>query len=490
MEKNTTKSKVASGLFWAFGERIIAQGVSFVLSIILARILLPNEYGIIAIVLVFINIANVFTNSGFGEALIQKKDANEVDFSTMFYCALIVSCTIYIGLFFLAPYIATFYNNRLICSTLRVLSLKLIISSLSTIQHAYVQKKMIFKKFFFSTLGGTLISGIVGIVMAKNGFGVWALVFQYLSNTIIDSIVLLFTVSWRPKLMFSKDSAAELMSFAWKMVLANLVNVSYNELRSLVIGKKFTSAELAYYNKGNHFPQLAIVNIDTSISNVMFPAMASAASAENLKDIGRKSMKMTSYIIFPVMVGLLVIARPLLLALLTEKWESSIFYMQILCIYWMTQPIQTMNWQIIKAAGRSEICLKLEVLKKTIGILILIIAIPFGAHAIAISAAFVSLISMIINMVPNKKLINYSIVEQLKDLLPAFLGSIVMGIIVYPISLIFTNPIFALLIQVFLGIAFYLLISTLFKIDSFIAVLDIIKNKKDRWKSYGNNKNI
>lgn len=198
---NDTKEKVLAGLFWTFGERILAQGVSFILSIILARILLPSEYGIIAMVMVFINIANVFTSTGFGEALVQKKDADELDFSTVFFCTLSLSIVIYIILFIGAPYIAEFYHTKEIILVLRILSIKIVLSSIATVQHAYVQKRMIFKKFFFSTLGGTVISGILGIVLAYSGFGVWALVFQYLTNTIIDILVLLKTVPWHPRLI-------------------------------------------------------------------------------------------------------------------------------------------------------------------------------------------------------------------------------------------------------------------------------------------------
>lgn len=280
---NGTKEKVLSGLFWTFGERILAQGVSFVLSIILARLLFPSEYGIIAMVMVFINIANVFTSTGFGESLVQKKDADELDFSTVFFCTLSLSILIYIILFIAAPYIATFYHTGEIVWVLRILSIKIVLSSIATVQHAYVQKKMMFKKFFFSTLGGTIVSGILGIALAYSGFGVWALVFQYLTNTVIDILVLLKTVPWHPRLIFSIERAKQLMNFGWKLVVANLINSVYNELRSLIIGRSYSSADLAYYNKGNQIPALAITNIDTAIGNVVFPAM-SAAENRNYND--------------------------------------------------------------------------------------------------------------------------------------------------------------------------------------------------------------
>lgn len=465
-EKNI-RFKVLSGLIWTLGERIAAQGVSFILSMILARILMPEEYGVIAMVLVFINIANVFVSGGFGEALVQKKNADEMDFSTMFYCALGVSVCIYCILFWGAPYIAVFYNNTQIVWVLRVLAIKIVISAVSTIQHAYVQKHMLFKKFFLSTIGGTIASGIMGIGMAISGFGVWSLVFQYLANTTIDVLILFVTVPWRPKWMFSKRSASVLMTFGGKMVLANFINAIYNELRSLVIGKSYSPSDLAYYNKGNQIPSLVITNVDTSIGNVVFPAMSMTQTVEQLKNVGRKSMQITSYIIFPLMVGLIIVSEPLIILLLTEKWRACVPYMQILCIYWMTQPIQTANWQIIKAMGRSDICLKLEIIKKTIGICFLLIAMRLGVKAIAISAALYGIISMFANILPNKKLVGYTITEQMKDILPPFFVSIIMGAIVYACSFIELSTVIVLFIQIAVGAGVYVGISYIFKLEAF-----------------------
>lgn len=475
--KESTKEKVLSGLVWTFGERILAQGVSFILSIILARMLLPSEYGIIAMIMVFINIANVFTSTGFGESLVQKKNADELDFSSVFFCTFSLSIIIYGILFVCAPYIEVFYRVEGITLVLRVLSLKIVLSSIATVQHAYVQKYMLFRKFFFSTLGGTLVSGIVGIVLAYIGLGVWALVVQYLTNTIIDILVLLFTVSWKPRLLFSFERAKSLMSFGWKLVLANLINAVYNELRSLVIGRSYSSADLAYYNKGNQIPSLAITNIDTAIGNVVFPAMAAADSIEHLKSIGRRAMKTTSYVIFPIMVGLIVVSKPLIILLLTDKWKNSIIYMQILCLYWMTQPIQTTNWQIIKAMGRSDLCLKLEIIKKTIGVVLVIVAMKYGVLAIALSAALFGIVSMVINILPNKKLINYSILEQMIDIMPALLTSSGMGLVVYSISFFNFPILIQIIVQIVTGCLCYVGLSYIFKIEAFSYIISIVYTK-------------
>lgn len=482
-DKRTLKQSVFSGLIWTFGERIIAQGISFILSIILARLLLPEEYGIIAIVLVFINLANVFVSNGFGEALVQKKNADNTDFSTAFYCSLAVAVALYVALFLAAPLIAKIYRYNDLILVLRVLSLKIIISSVSTIQHAYVSRKMIFKRFFFSTIGGTLVSAVVGIGMAYAGLGVWALVAQYLVNTVIDTVILFITIPWRPSLSFSTQAAKRIVSYGWKITASALINTGYSELRNLVIGGFYTTTDLAFYNRGNQFPSLVITNIDTAIGKVVFPAMAQSNDDKiRLKAVSRRALKTTSYLIFPLLIGLMVIARPLVMILLTEKWEPCIFFLQVGCIFFMCQPIQTTNWQIIKAVGRSDLCFKLEVLKKAIGISMLIVSIAFGVKAIAVMSAIFGVISMIINMVPNGKLINYTVKEQMLDFLPALTISILMGILVHTVTLLEFNSILTLVLQLIVGILTYIGSSIIFKIDSFVYLLDTIKGFSKKGK--------
>ena len=475
---NSLKSKVMSGLIWTFGERIIAQSVSFIVSIILARILLPEEYGVVSIILVFINLANVFVANGFGESLVRKQDSNEEDFSTIFFCSFIFSWFLYFILFIAAPYIADFYNQKLLTMLLRVLALKIPISSISTIQHAYVSKHMIFKKFFFSTLGGTLISGIIGVVMAYAGFGAWALVAQYLVNTSIDTMVLFITVPWRPRLIFNKRSAKTLVNYGWKLTASSLINEIYSELRSLIIGRVYTSADLAYYNRGNQFPSLIITNIDTAIGKVVFPAMTTVSADRNrLKQLSRRAMKTTSYTIFPMLAGLMMVADPLIKLLLTDKWLFCVPFLQCSCVYYMCQPIQTTNWQIIKAIGRSDLCLKLEAIKKVIGVSIILITMNYGVLAIALGNAAFGVISMIINILPNRKLIGYSAWEQIKDLMPAIVLSGIMCAIVKAVSLIDVGIVCDLILQVVSGGLAYLLLSYILKVDSFMYLLDIARSK-------------
>lgn len=471
------KGKVMSGLIWTFGERVLAQVFSFVISIILARILMPEEYGVIAIILVFINLANVFVTNGFGESLIRKTDSNESDFSTVFYCNFFFSWVLYAILFISAPYIAKFYSQNSLTILLRVLALKLPVAAINTIQHAYVSKHMIFKRFFFSSLGGTLASGAAGLFMAYSGFGAWALVAQYLVDTFVDTAVLFFTIPWKPKLLFDKNSAKALIGYGWKLTASSFLNMLYSELRSLIIGRVYSSSDLAYYNRGNQFPSLIITNIDSTIGTVVFPVMTKVANEkERLRQVSRRALRTTSYLIFPLMIGLFVIAEPLVKLLLTEKWIFCVPFLQCSCIFYMCQPIQTTNWQIIKAVGRSDLCLKLEIIKKIIGVAIIIISMNYGVLYIAIGNALFAVISMVINVIPNRSLIGYSAWQQIKDLFPALSLSCIMGISVYFITLLDLPVLIELILQVITGGVVYLMLSWLFKLDGFIYLFNMTKS--------------
>lgn len=476
---NKQKNNIVSNLFWKFGERILAQGISFLVSLVLARLLLPSEYGTVALVLVFINLANVFVSNGLGEALIQKKNANDADFSTMFFCSLGLSIVLYVIMFFAAPLIANYYQDVTLVSVLRVLALRLPLAAINTIQHAYVAKHMQFKKFFFSTLGGTLASAIVGISMAYHGFGIWALVGQYLSNCFIDTIVLFFTVDWRPHLMFNLLSVKQLLPFGWKMMAAGFISSLYGELRNLVIGKVYSTEDLAFYNKGNHFPSLTVTNVDTSISSVLFPAMSNINNdPDHLRALTRKSMRMSSYVVFPMMMGMCAVGETMIRFLLTDKWIGCVPFLRLSCIYWMIQPLQTANAQAIKACGRSDIYLKLETAKKIIGVSLIFVTMRMGVMAVVFSNLLVAAISIIMNIYPNKKLIGYGYTDQFKDVFPALFLSSVMGAAVWGIYLLLGNSGYVLILQLISGAAIYVGLSLLTHNDSFGELLKIVKREK------------
>lgn len=478
MKDESIKEKVFSGMIWKFGESILSQFVSFLISIVLARILMPEEYGIISMILIFITIADVFVTSGFSTALIQKKDATDKDFSTIFYCSLTVSIIIYLILFVSAPVIANFYEMQEITCVLRVLALRIIISSYNSVQHAYVSKNMIFKKCFFSTLFGTIISGVVGIILALNGSGVWALVAQTLTNMLIDSIVLTCTINWHPKLMFSYSSAKNLMKFGWKVLCSDLFGTFFDQIRSLVIGKLYTTTDLAYYNKGKSIPTLVSNNLNSTIMTVLFPAITNQNDkVEKVKTITKKATKMIAYMIAPIMIGLIVVARPLLILLLTEKWSESIIYMQLIALNYIVSIIGMTSLQTIKATGRSDILLKLEFIKKPIFLILLILGALNSVLGIAITGVIYAFISSIINAYAMGKIVNYNLVEQFKDIIPCISLATCMGILVYLVSLINLPSIVILALQLIIGTVFYISMSIIFKFKEFNEIKNFFLEK-------------
>ena len=471
------KNKLISGLFWKFSERIAAQTVTFFVSIVLARLLTPADYGVIAIVNVFITIANVFVDSGLGNSLIQKKDADNLDYSSVFYFNITSSTLVYIVLFILSPFVAGFYNMPILTPVLRVLSIRIIVAGVNSVQHAYVSKHMMFQRFFWSTLFGTILSAVVGIAMAYKGCGVWALVGQYMTNTMVDTIVLWFTVKWRPIRGFSLKRLKSLFSFGWKLLVSSLINTVYSKIRQLCIGKVYTSEDLAYYSKGEHFASFIVTNVNTSIGAVLFPVMATQQDkTEAVKAMTRRSIKTSSYIMFPLMVGLAVIAEPFILTLLTDKWIECVPFLQIGCFVYALMPIHTANLQAINAMGRSDVFLKLEIIKKVVGVCVFLIAIPYGVTAIAISGVVTSVITSVINAYPNTKLMGYRYLEQIRDMLPALLLSVFMGIAVYAIGLLPIPVLPLMVIQIVSGMIIYVLLSILFKADSFAYINDTIKD--------------
>ena len=471
--------KVLSNLFWRFSERTAAQGVSFIVSIVLARLLTPEDYGLIGLITVFISIATIFVSSGFGNALIQKENTTQTDFSSVFYFGILMGIIMYIILFFTAPFIADFYNEPLLILVIRVLSLSLIIAGINSVQQAYVSKTMQFKRFFYSTIIGTVISAIIGIYMAYKGFGVWALIAQNLSNQIIDTCVLWFTVKWRPTFEFSFSEMKKMFDYGWKLLFSSLLDTVYNNLYSLVIGKFYSAKDLGYYNRGRNIPNMVITNINGSIQSVIFPALSNCQGDKvRLKAMVRRSIMTSTYLIMPAMIGLAAVAEPLTILLLTEKWLPSVPFMQFSCFILAFWPIHTANLQAINAVGRSDIFLKLEIIKKIIGFTIMVVSIPFGLYVMMIGNCFSAVVSSILNASPNRKLLNYGFREQIKDILPALLLSLFMGGVVLLWTFTDLSNILILICQVVTGVIVYFIGSKLLKLESYTYIINMIKSFK------------
>lgn len=426
------KNIVIKSLIWKFMERGGTQGVQFVIQIILARLLYPEDYGMLAILLAFIALANVFVQSGLNTALIQKKDADSEDFSSVFWISLVIAAVLYILLYFTAPVIALFYSNDILIPVLRVIAITLLFGALNSVQTAYVSKNMLFKRFFYSSTGGALGSGIIGIVLAYKGFGIWALVFQHLLNNALISVILWFTVKWRPSFVFSFKKTKVLFSFGWKLLGSALLDTGYRQLYNLVIGKAFTSDQLGYFSRGEQFPQIIAVNIDGSIQSVMLPTLSAVNdNPVEVKNIARKSISVSSFILMPCMFGMASLAENMVHLLLTDKWLPCVPFIQMSCIAFSFYPIHTANLTAINALGRSDIFLKLEIIKKIVGVLILAVTLPFGLLWMAAGRVLTSLLCTLINAFPNKKLLQYSYFEQIKDIFPSVLLSIAMAAVVF-----------------------------------------------------------
>lgn len=470
---------VFSNLIWRFSERIGAQLVGFIVSVVLARLLEPSAYGTVALITVFTAILQVFVDSGLGNALIQKKDADNLDFSTVFFTNVFFCTILYAALFAGAPYIAAFYEDAAIAAYMRVLGLTVFISGLKNVQQAYVSRHMMFKRFFFSTLGGTITAGVVGVIMAYQGYGVWALVAQQVVNLSIDTLILWFTVRWRPDPVFSLARLRGLFSFGWKLLASGLLDTVYNNVRQLLIGKLYSSADLAQYNRGMQFPNLIVLNINTSIDSVLLPAMSKVQdSREHVKAMTRKAIKVSTYTMAPLMMGLAFCGRSIVGLILTDKWLPCVFYMQIFCITYIFYPIHTANLNAIKAMGRSDLFLKLEIAKKIVGLTALLLTIFISVRAMALSLLVTSVISQIINTAPNRRLLGYGYGEQLKDILPAIGLAVFMGCCIYPLQWLGLSYFLTLLIQVPLGVIIYLAGSRLLHLDSFEYILGMLRSRR------------
>ncbi len=475
MEK---KQGVFANVFWKFAERIGAQAVTLIVSIVLARLLDPEHYGTISIILIFINIANVFVSNGFTAALIQKKDSDEKDFSTIFYFNILFSLLLYAVIFFAAPWVEDYFCMPGLCTALRILGLKIPITAFNSIQQAYVAKNMMFRKLFWATLGGTVASAFVGIFMAYRGYGVYALVGQYLTNSFIDTLMLWFIIGWRPRLCFSLQRFKTLYSYGWKVLLTYLVRTVYDDIYAMVIGKQYSSADLAYYTKGKQYPNLIVQNLNTSICAVLFPAFSRHQDdIPMLKSALRRSIKISAYLLSPFLIGLAVCAEPFVAVLLTEKWLACVPFLQIVCFYQLLLPVSSANLQVIKSMGRGALLLKLETVKRVAGIVILIISMRFGVLAIAIGAAAATVLNSILDAAANSRLLGYSYFLQVKDIFGSIAISLVMGVCIYFIRFALTDPLHLLIAQIIAGAVIFVGLSYITKNESFLYFFNMLKKK-------------
>lgn len=468
-------------MIWKLLERFSSQLVSFVISIILARILMPTDYGIIAIILVFINIANVIIDGGFNTALIQKKDADQTDFSTIFWFCLLMAAVIYLILFLGAPLIASFYKKDVLTPVLRVLGLNIFLFSFNSIQRAYVSRRMLFQKLFYVNALAIVLSGAIGIAMAYGDYGVWALVAQTLAGSFFCCFFLSFFIPWHPTFEFSKERFKGLFDYGWKIFVTNFIISFYDNIRSLVIGRQYTPAALAFFDRGKSLPSLLMTNVTASIDSVLLPTLSEEQDdTQRVKQMMRRSIGVSYLFVAPLLVGFIVVAKELVLVLLTEKWSPAVPFIQIFCIAFLLMPIQNINTIGIKSLGYSNIILKLEVIKKIIEAIILVVSFMINVYAVAWGVVLYNAICIAINLSPSKKLVNYGVCEQLRDVMPTMVAALLMGAVVYVSGYLPFSNIVLLAIQVIVGAAIYCLTCIFLKLDSFVYIIGYIKDVINR----------
>lgn len=472
------KKKISNALIWKLFERFGVQGAQFLLQLVLARMLSPELYGVLSLMIIFTALADVFIQKGFNTALIQNKEVTEEDYSSVFWVSTGIAVGLYLILFFAAPLIAAFYEMPEIVSPFRVLALMLLPGAFNSVQLAKVSRQMDFKKVFYSNIGGVLISGVAGIVIAYAGGGLWALVAQKLINTVTVCLVMWFTVKWRPKILMNITRIKVLFSYGWKLLVSSLLDTLYQDIQSLIIGKKYDSGTLGYHDRGKQFPQFIIGAVNGAVQSVLLPAMsAEQDNKTKVKSLMRNSIMLSSYIVFPIMAGLAGVATSLVQLLLTDKWLACVPYLQIYCFNCAFYPVHTSNLQAINAMGRSDIFLKLEIIKKLLGFVMLVIAVfCFDSPiAIAMTGIFSAFTSSFINAYPSRNLVGYAYWEQMKDILPSMVASLMMFGGVLLVGLLQLNALLTLVLQVIVGVAFYVALSALIRIEPYRLLLKALR---------------
>ena len=480
MEDNL-KKKTLSGLIWQYAEKCGAQVVNFVVSVILARLLTPADYGLIGLITVFISIALVFARSGMGQALVQKKDANDEDFSTVFYFSLAVSVVLYFVLFFTAPIISGFYHEPKLIPVIRVLGITIIIGAVYSVQQARVQRDMNFNKFFFATLIGTLISAGIGIAMAYMGLGIWALVVYFFAQVAMSSIAMLFVLRWFPHCRFSMDSAKRLYGFGIKMLAASIITTLYNDIRPLIIGKKFSTASLGYYERGQRFSSTISLNLDAAVQSVMFPVLARAQDDKaQFSAILSRTRQLGAFIIFPTMFGMAAVAEPMVRVLLTEEWLPGVIFVQLLCLAEAQVPITTSNLLAVKSLGRSDVYAKQEVLRRVLMLIVLAVSVLCfdSVEAIAVGFLVSAWIDAFVTVIPVIRLLDSSLRQQFTGLFKMILAAGIMGLAVFSLNLLALAPFAKLMLQICCGLILYPALCIVLKVESMRYVLSMLNKRK------------
>jgi len=477
-EQSILKKKTISGLLWSFSDLIANQGIKFIIQIVLARLLLPKDFGIIGMITVFIAVSQSIIDSGFSNALIREKDSSQEDYSTVFYFNFFMAIILYVVLFFSSHAISIFFNEPKLVLILRVLAFILIINSFGLVQRTILTKNIDFETQTKINVISSIVSGIIAILLAFLGFGVWSLVIQTLLTQFIQSLLLCLSNRWVPSLVFSRNSFKRLFGFGWKLLVSGVINTLYNNLYFLIIGKVFSAVELGYYTNAQKLRDTASQSISTSVQKVGYPVLSSIKEDEDrLREGYKKIIKVSIFITFPLMIGLAAVANPLIRLIFGPNWINSIEYFQVLCFSGMLYPLHAINLDILQVKGRSDLFLGLEIIKKVIGVLAIAIVLflKLGIMGLVWALVFSSFIAYFLNSYYSAELLNYSTMQQIKDVTPAFIVSIIMGIIVYFSEGILTNSnLIKLIVQTIIGGVVYIGVSKIWKIEELNTVYELL----------------
>ena len=476
-------NNVASSFAYKFIERFFVKIMGLIIGIVLARLLGPETFGLLAIITVFTNLAQTFVQSGLGVALVQNKATQKDDYSTVFYISFAIATVLVFVLFITAPIIAVFYERTELIWPLRVFSVSLFIGALSSVQVAKLQREMKFRLMMRCNLIATIVSGVVGIAAAYFGVGIWALVIYHLSQITISSVAMMIADKWHPEFVFSVVRAKELFGFGWKMLVSAVLCSLYNDLRSLIIGKRYSTESLAYYNKGQQFPEVIATTMDVSVQSVMLPVMSSEQdSVEKIKELTKRTVELSMFLVVPLMLGLASVAQTLIPVLLTEKWNESIPMMIVFCLAFVSFPLQTTNLSVIKALGRSDIYMKTEIIRRITMLVILLISVFVFDSVLAIAIGYlISLwIDAFIVVVASKMLIGIGWHRQLCWSWKTLLSGFVMAAGVIACGLIPMPSIAKLALQIVIGVVLYATMSWVLKNPAFVSVLSMVKGLKKR----------
>lgn len=474
------QQKTVAGLFWSFLERFSSQIIQFIVGIVLARLLLPEQFGLIGMISVFIALGTALTHSGLTSSLIRTPEADDIDYSTVFFTNLIASIFIYWILFFLAPFISGFFDEPLLLNIIRIYGLVFIIGAFSAVQSTRLTSAMDFRTQMMVQIPSIIIGGITGIVLAYQGYGVWSLVYMQLVQTSLSTIQLWIRTGWSPSFIYDVERLKYHFEFGYKMALSSIINTIYDNIYHIIIGKYFSASQLGFYTRAQAMKQLPVSNISTALNRVTYPMFTSIRDDDTrLKLVYKRLMQQVLFWVAPTLVLAGVLAEPLFRFLLTEKWLPAVPYFQILCFVGIMYPLHSYNLNILKVKGRSDLYLRLEVIKKILVTIGLIIAIPFGIYGLLWMQVILNVVAFLINTHYSGTLIDYRMMDQLKDLVPIFGISVIAGIVTFILDfqLPFGADISRLVIGTFIGMLTYLFLSLLFKIEALVDFRQIVFNK-------------